>query len=198
MPLWRSTFRAHGAGQMLNIEFLAEFKHRTEAKWRDRSINPNIHGFQIQPGTRSNHGLTDDQITAFEDVLKVRFPQVFRVFLRGMNGTDLSTLNVYGYCGEPPRHGVSVYSYPREVELVRALVEAMLLDRDVLIATMAEQGFDLPPSPDLVPIDGHRYVLCTPDRDGSVVLAINGADDAIVYGNSLQEYRERAFLRDGT
>jgi hypothetical protein len=91
---------------MLNIEFLAEFKQRTEAKWRDRSINPNTYGLQIQPGTRWNPGLTDDQITAFEDVLKVRFPQDFRVLLRGMNGTDLSALNVYGYCGEPPRHGL--------------------------------------------------------------------------------------------
>jgi len=73
---------------MLNIEFLAEFKPRTEAKWRDRSINPNIYGFQIQPGTRWNPGLTDDQITAFEDVLKVRFPQDFHTQrLRLLRGT---------------------------------------------------------------------------------------------------------------
>jgi hypothetical protein len=71
------------------------------------------------------------------------------------------------------------------------------LDRNVLIATMAMQGFDLSPSATLAPIYGHRYLVCTSDLNRSVVLSIDGPDDAIVYGNSLQEYLEREFLRHG-
>jgi len=181
---------------LLSNDFLAEFKHATEAKWSERSINPHIYGFQIQRGTRWNPGLSDKEIADYENVLSVQFPQDFQAFLRALNGTDLPTLNIYGYCGEPPRQSVGVYSYPRDVKVVKHLIEEMREDQNALTTTMAEQGFDLPVETKLVPIYGHRYLVCTPDLDSSVVLSIDGGDDAIVYGNSLEEYLEREFLRE--
>jgi len=59
---------------------------------------------------------------------------------------------------------------------------------------MAEQGFGLAPQDSLVPIFIHRYVVCTSDRASSVVLSVQDGTDAIVYGNSLEEYLEREFL----
>jgi hypothetical protein len=113
-----------------------------------------------------------------------------------MNGTDVPTLNIYGYCGEPPRQGVGVYSYPRDLEIVRRLIEDVSNERTELIATMAEQGFALPVDAGLVPVYGHRYLVCASSLDSSAVLSIDGSDDAIVYGNSLKEYLEREFLAD--
>jgi hypothetical protein len=181
---------------MLSNDFLTQFKRATEKKWSEQSINPNLYGFQFQRGTRWNPGLSDEEIAQYEDVLRVRFPHDFNAFLREMNGTDISTLNIYGYRGEPPRQWVGVYSYPRDLGIVRRLIEDVTKHRAELITTMAEQGLDLPVEAGLVPIYGHRYLVCTSSPDSSVVLSIDGGDDAIVYGNSLKAYLEREFLPD--
>jgi SMI1/KNR4 family protein SUKH-1 len=179
---------------MLSSDFLAKFKHATEARWQARPINPHIYGFQFQRGTRWNPGLSDDKIAEYENVLGVRFPYDFRTFLRAMNGTDLPTLNIYGYCPEPPHTSVGVYSYPRDIELVKHLMEEMRAGRNALINTMAEQGIDLPAATNLLPIYGHHYLVCTSDLNRSVVLSILG-EDAVVYGHSLQEYLQGEFLQ---
>lgn len=181
---------------MLSSSFLAEFKRVTEAKWHARPINPNIYGFQFQQGTRWNPGLSEDKIAEYENTIGVRFPYDFRAFLRALNGTDLPTLNIYGYCPEPPHTSVGVYSYPRDIELVKHLIEEVRKNRNALTFTMAEQGFDLPAATNPVPLYGHRYLLCTSDLDSSVVLSIHSGEDAIVYGTSLQEYLQREFLAE--
>jgi hypothetical protein len=69
--------------QMLSSDFLAEFKRVTEAKWRERPINPDIYGFQFQQRTHWNPGLSEDKIAEYENVLGVRFPYDFRaLFVR--------------------------------------------------------------------------------------------------------------------
>jgi hypothetical protein len=180
---------------LLDHNFLASFKSATEERWSQRSINPTISGFQFQAGTRWYPGLCDDKIAEYETVLGVRFPHDFRVFLGAMNGTDLPTLNVYASCGEQPRESVGVYSYPTDLGIVKLRMEDARESRDEITADLREQGFDLPPEADLVPIYLHRYVVCTSDLNRSVVLSIVvHSTDAIVYGNSLQEYLEREFL----
>jgi hypothetical protein len=181
---------------MLTNDFLAEFKCATEAKWRERPISPHIYGFQFQTGTAWNPGLSGDKIAEYENVLDLRFPSDFRTLLRAMNGTNLPTLNIYGNCGEPPREWVGVYSYPRDLEIVRRLIEGVSKDRIELTITLKEQSFDLPVEAGLMPIYSHRYLVCAPIVDSSVVLSIDGSDDAIVYGNSLKEYLEKEFLAD--
>jgi hypothetical protein len=184
-----------GESHLLNRDFLASFKGATEERWSQRSINPTISGFQFQPGTRWHPGLSDDKIAEYETVLGVRFPHDFRAFLGAMNGTDLPTLNVYASCGEQPLKSVGVYSYPRDLGIVKLRSEDVREGRNEIAADLREQGFDLPPEANLVPIYLHRYVVCTSDLNRSVVLSIVvHSTDAIVYGNSLQEYLEREFL----
>ena len=49
------------------------------------------------------------------------------------------------------------------------------------------------------PIFEHRFVVCGPDPESSVVLSIVTNDvDAIVYGRSLEDYLVREFLEDHT
>jgi hypothetical protein len=182
---------------MLSADFLTEFKRATEAKWREKSIDPTLYGFQFQRGTCWNEGLSDEMVAEYERVLGVRFPHDFKAFLREMNGTDLATLNVYGSCGEPPSESVGVYSYPRDIETVEACIEHICASRAEIAADLAGQGVQLPMEASLVPMFAHRYVVCTPDLNSSVVLSIVvNATDAIVYGNSLREYLEKEFLRD--
>jgi SMI1/KNR4 family protein SUKH-1 len=82
---------------MSSGDFLTEFKRATEAKWSVRSINPTLYGFQFERGTRSNVGLSDDEVGEYEDVLGVRFPHDLKAFLREMNGAD--PLNPHGLSG---------------------------------------------------------------------------------------------------
>lgn len=181
---------------MLTADFLMEFKRATEAKWREKSIDPTLHGFQFQRGTRWNEGLSAEMVSEYEIVLRAQFPHDFRAFLREMNGTGLATVNVYGSSGEPPLESVGVYSYPRDIETVKAHIEHIRASRAEIAADLAGQGFDLPAGASLVPIFVHRYVVCTADLNSSVVLSIAVNEvDAIVYGSSLQEYLESEFLR---
>lgn len=187
---------------MLTSDFLAEFKRITEAGWRDRQIIPHIYGFQFQQGTRWNPGLSEDKIAAYENVLGVRFPHDFRAFLRAMNGTDLPTLNIYGYRPEPPHTSVGVYSYPRDIALIQDLmeeaIEEVLEHRAALTAALAAQNFDLTTVVSLVPVYEHRYLVCTADLSSSAVLSLYSAEDAAVsasvYGTSLEEYLQREFV----
>jgi hypothetical protein len=180
---------------MLNDDFLLDFKRRTEDYWRQTPINPTLYGFQFQQGTRWNRGLSEEEVGEYEKVLGVRFPDDFEKLLKLMNGTDLPTLNVYGYSGEPPRQSVGVFSYPRDLGEVERRIKDVEVYRDQLITIMAEQGFELAPEDSLVPIYVHRYVVCASDSVSSAVLSITDGMDAIVYGNSLREYLEREFLR---
>jgi len=180
---------------MLDGDFLRRFKQTTEAEWRKTSINPTIYGFQFQRGTRWNSGLSDQLIADYENALRVRFPHDLKALLREMNGTDLPTLNVHDFCGEPHCESVGVYSYPRDVEIVKLRIEHISSSRAEIAADLAEQGFELLPESDLMPIYAHRYVVCSSDLDSSVVLSVVVHDaDAIVYANSLGEYLEKEFL----
>jgi hypothetical protein len=152
---------------------------------------------RIPNATRSrwNPGLSDAAITEYERDMGVRFPHDFTAFLQAMNGTDLPTLNVYGYCGEPLRRSTGVYSYPRDIETVRWRVRELGEYRKEIAADLADQGFLLPADAGFVAIYGHRYLLCTSDPDSSVVLSIVVRSvDAIVYAKSLKEYLEKDFL----
>jgi len=180
---------------MIDKHFLAEFKRLTEFKWATQSIDPNIAGFQFQRGTRWLPGLSEEQIATYEAVVGSQFPHDLKAFLHEMNGTDLPTVNIYASCGAPHQQSVGVYSYPRDIDLVRDRIHLVLEHRAAVASDLASQGFHLGENANLVPIYGHRYVVSTPDPSSSVVLSVVVNEvDAIVYGDSLQEYLVKEFL----
>jgi hypothetical protein len=180
---------------MLSPEFLSNFKRATEARWSAVQINPSIYGFQFQRGTRWNPGLPENEIDEYELILRLRFPRDLKDFLRVMNGTDLPTVNVFGNSGEPLRQSVGVYSYPKDLAIVRQRIDNVAGERSQLTATLAEQDFQLQPNANLLPFYFTRYIVSTGDSDTRVVLSIEDGSDAIVYGNSLGEYLQREFLQ---
>jgi hypothetical protein len=181
---------------MLDIDTFLNFKSVSEEKWRNASISDTVWGLQIQAQTRLNPGLTDGMITQYEISVGASFHPDFKTFLRCMNGTDHPGINVLGSSGEPPCFAPTFYSYPRDLERIRANIEYVAKDRVQLTATLAEQGFHLPDDANLIPIFGHRYVVCSPILDTSPVLSIWEASDAIVYGRTLLEYLEKEVLSD--
>jgi hypothetical protein len=180
---------------MLSRQFLLDFKRATEGKWKTQELNPHIYGFQFQAGTCWNPGLTNTEISMYQEEVKVVFSDDFREFLTVMNGTDLPTRNIYGNSGEPPCDSVGVYSYPRDVHIVMSMIANVDANRDRLTETLAGEGFVLSANGKLMPIFSHRYVVCDCPNGPSPVLSICDSEDAIVYGHSLQEYLKREFLK---
>lgn len=180
----------------LSDDFLLRFKRQTEANWVKAVIDRSIFGFQFQAGSRWIVGLDEEGISDYERAVQARFPDDFRRFLRFMNGTDLPTLNVYACTGEPHRTAVGVYSYPRDLEIVRSRMKDVAAERKEIEAVLGEQDFELRAGDLLVPIYGHRFVVCGSDLKKSVVLSICGSD-AIVYGMTLRAYLQAEFLSLG-
>jgi hypothetical protein len=181
----------------LKREFFESFKQATEEKWRTRSIAQEIWGFQFQPGTRWRLGLCEDDIERFQSAFSAHFPLDFRLFLQVMNGTDTPTLDIRGGSGEPHRTGLGFYSFPVDLEHLRQLVESVERDRAQIRATLLEEGFELHDGAKLIPIFAHRFVVCLGGSEISPVLSIYDPSDAIVYGNSLQEYLGKELLSRG-
>ena len=168
-------------------DFFIEFKTLTEEYWKYIKKNPLIYGFQFQAGTRWNPGLSDIEIAKYEEGLDVRFPYDFKRMLHFMNGTDLPTLNNYGTSGHPHATSVGFYAYPRDINIVKKYMEYVETDREGIIPALKDDGYELAPEATLVPIYGHRYIVCSSDLSKSTVLSIVGTD-AIVYGDSLLMY----------
>ena len=82
-------------------EFFKWLKNESEIYWETISINKQIYGFQIQPKTKWNPGLSDIEIHKFEEELGFQFPEILKKFLQVMNGTSPESINVYGNRGEP-------------------------------------------------------------------------------------------------
>ena len=181
---------------MLTREFLREFRRKCELNWSNRTLRPGVFGFQIQRGTRWNPGLSDSEIAEYERTVGFQFSEDLRTFLLEMNGTDLPSVNIFGSSGLPQATSVGVYSFPNDIDFVKSRMEDVRLWRSQIAADLAQQNFDLPDSANLLPIYGHRYVLCTAGADSTLVLSILAQEqpDAIVYANSLQEYLEKEFM----
>lgn len=182
--------------ESLDSDFFDNFKVATESKWRSQEIDPTIYGFQFQPGTKWNSGLSEPEIADYQQVLGVRFPRDLKFFLRKMNGTDLPTVNIYGSSGHALQESVGVYSYPRDLSIIRQRVADIQENRREITINLLDQGFDLPADAGLVPIFGNRYIVCIPGFENTVVLSIVAHDtDAVVYADSLRAYLKKEFLR---
>ncbi|PHS14491.1 MAG: hypothetical protein COA78_05700 [Blastopirellula sp.] len=178
----------------MDAAFLSKFKEDTESRWARTKIAPNIYGFQFQPGTKWNSGLSVRDIDQYEELLGTTLPNDFRLMLQHINGTDRPNLNVYGSCGEPHRTTYRLYTYPRDLEIVREQIKVVQEDREEIAEVLLEyEEFNLPTEATLFPIYGHRYLVCAPDRTKSRVLSVVGAD-VITYGLCLQDYLLREFL----
>ena len=181
---------------MPDIDLFVAFKSACEEKWARISIKDTVWGFQIQPQTRWNPGLTDEAIAQYQNAITIPFHPDLKTFLKCMNGTDIPAIDVRGTSGEPPRFAPGFYSYPRDLELVTARIEMVSHCKAQLTVTLAEQGFHLPVDAKLMPVYAHRYLVCSPSLDGSPVLSIWNDSDAIVYGQSLLDYLEREVLSE--
>ena len=93
-------------------EFFPWLKTESEKLWGEKDIDGGLYGFQFQKGTKWLDGLTDDEIADYERATGFKFPEIYKIYLKNMNGTDKQAINVYGGSGEPYQYAVGFYSYP--------------------------------------------------------------------------------------
>ena len=180
----------------VDANFITELKTTTEAKWAaDNFINPAVYGFQFQQGTKWNPGLTVAEIDEYENVVSAKFPTDYRIMLQLVNGTDRPNLNLYGRSSDPYRTAFTLYAFPRDLAIVRERISVIEDNRDEIANALCHyEQYSLSSDAVLLPIYGHRYLVCDGgDRSLSRVLSIVGAD-VVTYGMDLQGYLTREFL----
>jgi hypothetical protein len=166
---------------LLNSDDLFSWlKVESEKFWKNIKVDSKIYGFQIQPGTKWMEGLKSDQINKFEKDLGFDFPEIYKIFLRHMNGTDKPAINVYGESGEPCRFAPGYYSYPRDIKIIKAMIE-----------NEYQNGFKVGDQknlkiPHIIPIVSHRFLVA--DRcDTNPILSMLDWD-IILYADSLKKF----------
>ncbi len=161
--------------------FFVWLKRASEAFWETVKLDGRIYGFQIQQGTKWNPGLTTQEIVEYEHNIGFKFPEVFKQYLRVMNGTDKKTINIYGNSGEPHAFGTGFYSYPRDMEEIKSMIAWIYEENDVSEPEVVAERI-----PHIMPIVSHRFLVID-NCDSNPILSMYG-NDIILYATSLQHF----------
>ncbi len=162
-------------------QFFSWLKTESEKYWEKIKIHKATYGFQIQPGTTWLPGLTDAQIAQYEKDMGFAFPNIYKTYLKHMNGTEQETLNVYGNSGEPYGYGIGYYSYPRDLAAVKDMIAWILEEYKIKPEDIDKQGI-----PHIMPIVSHRFLVI--DRcEANPMLSMYG-NDSILYADSLDNF----------
>lgn len=161
--------------------FYIDFKNESEKLWESIDIDDRVTGLQLQRGTKWLSGLSGKEINEFEAEMGFVFPEVYKEFLKIMNGTDKDAINVYSNIGESYTYGTEYYSYPRDIGLVKEMVNWIYDSFHVTKKQIEENQI-----PHILPIMSHRFLIM--DRcETNPVLSMYG-NDVILYASSLPAF----------
>jgi hypothetical protein len=152
-------------------QFFVWLKNESEKFWKSIkfwisiNINPKVYGFQIQKNTKWNPGLSNSDIEKFEKDLGFNFPEIYKLFLKTMNGTD-----------KP-----AYYSYPRDLETIQEMIEWICESFEIKVKDM-----DGDKIPFIIPITQHRFLISDKTKRNPV-LSMYG-QDVIIYASSLKTF----------
>ena len=102
-------------------------------------------------------------------------------------------MNIYGNNGNPYAYAAGVYSYPRDIEIIKQRIAWLKQDWDAAFESLELGVGELGKNPKFIPFYIHRYILSNGKPSDSIVCSIHGSD-AIVYGSNLKEYLKAEFL----
>lgn len=170
--------------------FFAWLKKTSESVWENVEIKRGIYGFQTQRQTKWLKGLSEDEIKEFENDLGFEFPDIYKFYLRNMNGTDKPAENIYGD-QKTVSFAPSFYSYPRDLAAIKERIEwiygEFLID---------EEDVKREKIPHIIPIVGHRFLIADNCAENPV-LSMYG-DDVIPYAPNLQSFLIADIFRESS
>jgi len=160
--------------------FFPWLKKLSEKVWENTEIKKSVFGFQTQQGTKWNEGLTEEEIEEFENKLGFGFPEIYKFYLRNMNGTDKPAINTYGN-QQTVAYAPSYYSFPRDLEVIKNRIQwiydEFLIDEEEIKREKISH---------IIPIVGHRFLIAD-NCEGNPVLSMYGRD-SIIYAPNLQSF----------
>ena len=160
--------------------FFAWLKKMSEKVWENAELKQGVFGFQTQRGTKWLEGLTENEIQDYESELGFDFPEIYKFYLRNMNGTDKSAVNIYGN-GETTAYAPNFYSFPRDLEAVKDRIKWIYDEFFV-----DEEEVKREKIPHIIPIVSHRFLIADNCAENPV-LSMYGRD-VIVYAPNLQKF----------
>lgn len=172
----------------LNQSAWVQLKKVTEAKFQSAVIDTNdTWGFQIQPNTTWEKGLTSLEIQQLESLFGFSFPADYVQMLQVMNGFDLPHVSINPDNGIIERYERRCYTYPEDYAHTQWLLDMVNENLDVVNAVLSEVGYNSKLIEGFIPLYGHRILVSFTDKSCSPVLSIWG-DDVIVNGDNLLAY----------
>lgn len=162
-----------------SIQFFQAIKKSSEEYWTDTSLANEIYGFQVQPVSIWQDGLSDQSIESFEREIGFPFPNPLKNFYRTMNGLTKQGINIYGSSKTEAAFRPIFYSYPHDLSLIKEIINDVYLENNISIEKNANQEISK-----IFPITGHRFMLV--DIPGNPILSIKGRD-IIYYAENLSK-----------
>lgn len=160
--------------------FFSWLKKTSEKVWESTEIKRGIFGFQTQKETKWLDGLSEDEIKEFENELGFEFPDIYKFYLRNMNGTDKPAKNIYGN-EESVGFAPNFYSYPRDLAVLKDYINWIYEEFSVDEEVVKREKI-----PHIIPIVGHRFLIADNCAENPV-LSMYGTD-AILYAPNLQSF----------
>jgi hypothetical protein len=167
-------------------EFFPWLKGLSEKLWEEIEIQKGIYGFQVQKGTKWLTGLSDSEILDFEEELGFIFPEIYKIFIKNMNGTDKPAINIYGNF-ESVTYSPNYYSFPRDLEIIKNNIQWIYEEFEIDEETVSREKI-----PHIIPIVGHRFLIAD-NCEENPILSMYGAD-SIPYSPNLESFLTKEIL----
>ena len=187
---------------MLDQAFLDWLRATTEARWADTTLRDvalmGLGEPAWQPGTRWRGGMSESDLRILEAMFSVQLPLAYRRFLVALHTPDPALAAVQSRAGRLVRvEGRLFTDWTGSTTPVIAALEAPL---DGLLRAVAlgrwHPGWGERPNdererlrhvrrlasaaPRLIPFAGQRYIVAVPGDDDGPVIALHGADAALM------------------
>lgn len=171
-------------------KFFSWLKNTSEKYWDNIKIKKGICGFQTQKQTKWLKGLNRKEIKAYETELGFCFPDIYKFYLRNMNGTDKPAINVYAGC-EPAVFAANYYSFLRDLEIVKDNIKWIYEEFSVNEERVRQERI-----PHIIPIVGHRFLVADNCIENPV-LSMYG-QDSILYAPNLESFLVADIFQNGS
>lgn len=171
-------------------KFFENFKKSTETQWKIIVLDKGNSSYQIQPGTRWLDGHTADEVNQILNMLKLQREEVHQDFIDLLLLTKGLSLPHVTFHPQPEENKYK-QSWRLNIEYIKSGWQKQL-DELHKHKELYELSKIVSGNFTIAPIYAHRLIV--QQNQDLKVYSIYG-EDIIVYGDTLQEYLEREFLK---
>ena len=176
-------------------DFMFWFKEQSEKHFATLELDKDAYGLQHQRGTKWRPGLTDEELTRFQQELGFNFPEELIAFYRTMNGTDLPGVNIYGDSGEPKLYAPIYFSFPDHLAIIKQLI-----DERIRLTGLTKEQLEADGVPNIFPIIDYYYIVIDEKTNPIYYLSIayhnHDINQPYVYGEHYADTLQSWLIKD--